>query len=50
MVSSIYTPTSSGKEDNIYITKSYDASSHFETVAKDVHDVWKRVTGSDLIL
>lgn len=49
-VSSLYTPTSDGKADNIFITKSYDATSHFETVTEDVHDVWKRVIGSDLVL
>jgi len=49
-VSTLYTPTSDGKADNIFITKSYDATSHFETVTEDVHDVWKRVTGSDLVL
>lgn len=27
----LYEPIESGKSDNIYISKSYDASSHFET-------------------
>jgi Rab GDP dissociation inhibitor len=49
-VTPLYTPTSSGEADNIYITKSYDATSHFETVVEDVHDVWKRVVGKDLVL
>jgi len=49
-VSTIYTPTSDGKADNVFITKSYDATSHFETVTEDVHDVWRRVTGTDLVL
>ena len=49
-ITSTYTPTSDGKADNIFITKSYDATSHFETVTEDVHDVWKRVTGSELVL
>lgn len=49
-VSPMYTPTSSGVEDNIFVTKSYDATSHFETVVDDVRDVWKRVTGTDLKL
>lgn len=35
-ISPLYTPTASGKEDNIFITKSYDATSHFETVVDDV--------------
>jgi len=49
-VTPLYTPTSDGKAENIYITRSYDATSHFETVVDDVHDVWKRVIGSDLVL
>ena len=44
-------PTASGEADNIFITKSYDATSHFETVVEDVHDVWRRVTaGKPLVL
>jgi Rab GDP dissociation inhibitor len=44
-IASLYTPTADGKSDNIFITKSYDATSHFETVVEDVQDVWQRVTG-----
>ena len=46
----LYTPTSSGQADQIFITRSYDATSHFETVVDDVQDVWKRVVGKDLVL
>ncbi|KAF5375075.1 hypothetical protein D9758_000426 [Tetrapyrgos nigripes] len=49
-ISSQYTPTADGKQDNIFITRSYDATSHFETVVEDVQDAWKRVTGTDLVL
>ncbi|PFH54805.1 hypothetical protein AMATHDRAFT_135082 [Amanita thiersii Skay4041] len=49
-ISPLYTPTSSGQADNIFITRSYDATSHFETVVEDVQDVWKRVVGKDLVL
>ncbi|KDR85350.1 hypothetical protein GALMADRAFT_132053 [Galerina marginata CBS 339.88] len=49
-ITPLYTPTSSGQDDNIFITRSYDATSHFETVVEDVQDVWKRVVGSDLVL
>lgn len=31
-VSSIYAPADSGTRDNIFVTKSYDATSHFESV------------------
>jgi len=49
-ITPLYTPTTSGVEDNIFITRSYDATSHFETVVEDVQEVWKRVVGSDLVL
>ncbi|GLB36005.1 putative Rab GDI family protein [Lyophyllum shimeji] len=49
-ISPLYAPTTSGESDNIFITRSYDATSHFETVVEDVQDIWKRVMGSDLVL
>ncbi|KAF9076139.1 rab GTPase activator [Rhodocollybia butyracea] len=49
-ISSVFTPTTTGHDDNVFITRSYDATSHFETVVEDVQDVWKRVTGKDLVL
>jgi len=49
-VTSLYTPTSSGQDDNIFVTRSYDATSHFETVVEEVNNVWKRVVGKDLVL
>ena len=49
-VSPLYTPTATGEADNVYITRSYDATSHFETVVEDVQDVWKRMIGKDLVL
>jgi Rab GDP dissociation inhibitor len=49
-VSPLYIPTSTGEADNIFITRSYDATSHFETVVDEVNNVWKRVTGHELEL
>jgi len=46
----LYTPTSDGKDDNIFITRSYDATTHFETVAEDVMDVWQRIKAEPLSL
>lgn len=46
----LYTPVASGENDNIFITRSYDATSHFETVVEEVQNVWKRVVGKDLEL
>ena len=31
----------------MFISKSYDATSHFETTCDDVLDLFKRITGED---
>ena len=50
-IASIEEPVDGGSEDNIFITRSYDATSHFETVVDDIHDVWRRATrGKPLVL
>ncbi|KAG0255220.1 Rab GDP dissociation inhibitor alpha [Actinomortierella ambigua] len=43
-------PVEDGTKDELYISKSFDATSHFETVCDDVKDIYKRVTGHELIL
>ncbi|KAL7422596.1 Rab GDP dissociation inhibitor alpha [Cryptotrichosporon argae] len=49
-ITPLYAPTAPGTADNVFITKSYDATSHFETVVEDVFDVWQRVKGEPLVL
>lgn len=49
-ITPLYAPVADGKADNIFITRSYDATSHFETVVEEVQDVWKRVVGAPLVL
>ncbi|PWN49248.1 rab GTPase activator [Violaceomyces palustris] len=49
-VSSLEEPIDSGRDDKIFITRSYDATSHFETVVEDIHDVWARVTGGEKLV
>ncbi|KAL5629994.1 hypothetical protein BROUX41_001600 [Berkeleyomyces rouxiae] len=46
----IYEPTSDGKADNVFISKSYDATSHFETTTDDVRDIYRRYAGEELIV
>ncbi|KAJ9625118.1 Rab GDP dissociation inhibitor alpha [Taxawa tesnikishii (nom. ined.)] len=46
----IYEPLESGVNDNIFISKSYDATSHFETVTDDVKDIYRRAEGQDLVV
>ena len=49
-ISQLYEPKQYGANDNVYISKSYDPSSHFESTTDDVKDIYKRVTGHDLVL
>jgi len=49
-VHDIYEPNDDGSKDKVFITTSYDATSHFETTCEDVLVVWKRITGKDLDL
>ncbi|KAN0055864.1 hypothetical protein ACTA71_011751 [Dictyostelium dimigraforme] len=49
-ISDIIEPIADGTADNVFISKSYDATSHFETTCEDVMDIYKRITGKDLVL
>eukprot|EP00049_Salpingoeca_infusionum_P017152 m.351915 g.351915 ORF g.351915 m.351915 type:complete len:445 (+) comp16398_c0_seq1:274-1608(+) len=49
-VDDLFEPTDDGSDSNVFITTSYDATSHFETTCTDVLDVYKRATGEDLDL
>lgn len=45
-----YEPKEDGTKDKVFISASYDATSHFETTCLDVLDIYKRITGKDLVL
>eukprot|EP00475_Leptophrys_vorax_P041501 TRINITY_DN78254_c0_g1_i1.p1 TRINITY_DN78254_c0_g1~~TRINITY_DN78254_c0_g1_i1.p1 ORF type:complete len:449 (+),score=138.77 TRINITY_DN78254_c0_g1_i1:65-1411(+) len=49
-VSDLYEPTGSGLDDNVFITKSYDATSHFESATNEVIELYQRITGQALDL
>lgn len=49
-VSNIEEPIADGIADQVFISKSYDATSHFETVCDDVKSIYRRMTGNDLVL
>ncbi len=46
----LYEPLESGNGDGIFISKSYDATSHFETMTDDVRDIYKRAEGEELVV
>ncbi|XP_012942326.1 rab GDP dissociation inhibitor alpha [Aplysia californica] len=43
----LYEPLDDGQDSKIFISKSYDATTHFETTCDDVLDLFKRITGED---
>lgn len=49
-IDDLYEPKEDGKKNRCFVTKSYDATTHFETAVDDVFDVYKRIFGTDLIL
>ncbi|ODV92590.1 hypothetical protein CANCADRAFT_89329 [Tortispora caseinolytica NRRL Y-17796] len=49
-IATLYEPLEDGKADNVYISRSYDATSHFETTTDDVKNIYRRITGKDLVL
>eukprot|EP00928_Gymnodinium_smaydae_P050351 TRINITY_DN3390_c0_g1_i2.p1 TRINITY_DN3390_c0_g1~~TRINITY_DN3390_c0_g1_i2.p1 ORF type:complete len:456 (+),score=113.39 TRINITY_DN3390_c0_g1_i2:78-1445(+) len=49
-VSDYKVPTDQGTADNVFVTSSYDPTSHFEDATQEVLAMWKTITGSDLDL
>jgi Rab GDP dissociation inhibitor len=50
IVKDTFDPLADGKSDSVYISTSYDATSHFETASLDILDIYKRIRGKDLDL
>uniref|UniRef100_A0A7N8XYJ8 Rab GDP dissociation inhibitor n=1 Tax=Mastacembelus armatus TaxID=205130 RepID=A0A7N8XYJ8_9TELE len=46
-ISDQYGATDLGTESQIFISRSYDATTHFETTCDDIKDIYRRMTGSD---
>ncbi|CAH8479222.1 unnamed protein product [Schistosoma turkestanicum] len=44
-VQDLFVPTDDGRESRIFISSSYDASTHFESTCADVLDLYERITG-----
>lgn len=49
-IQDLYEPTDDGTESGIFVSRSNDATSHFETLTDDVLDVYRRMEGKDLVL
>ncbi|XP_045479409.1 rab GDP dissociation inhibitor alpha [Harmonia axyridis] len=46
-ISDYYEPTDDGLQSQMFISQSYDATSHFESTCQDVLDIFKRGTGEE---
>lgn len=49
-VTETHEPINDPKKENLYITKSYDATSHFETSDIDVLNIYETIVGEKLDL
>jgi Rab GDP dissociation inhibitor len=49
-VRDLYEPLDDGKKDQIFISKSFDAETHFDKSCEDILDIYKRITGKDMDL
>ncbi len=49
-VSDLYVPTHDGFQKWLFITQSYDPTSHFESASDDVMNIYKRIFGEELDL
>lgn len=46
-VSDVYEPIDMGGESQVFISRSYDPTTHFETTCKDVLDIFQRGTTTE---
>ncbi|XP_004649045.2 rab GDP dissociation inhibitor beta [Octodon degus] len=46
-ISDLLVPKDLGTDSQIFISRAYDATTHFETTCDDIKDIYKRMTGSE---
>jgi len=49
-IDDLYEPNTDGKDNNCFISTSYDATTHFETTFDDINSLYTRITGNTLDL
>ena len=49
-VSPIFEPAADGSANNLWITSSYDATSHFESAGEEVLEIYQKIIGEKLDL
>lgn len=48
--STLYEPLEDGRASNLWISKSYDPSSHFEVASNDILEIYEKIVGEKLDL
>ncbi|KAJ3097022.1 Rab GDP dissociation inhibitor alpha [Phlyctochytrium planicorne] len=48
IVDDLFEPIEDGKKDGVFISTSYDATSHFESVCQNVKSLYERISGGEL--
>ncbi|KAJ8404063.1 hypothetical protein AAFF_G00344130 [Aldrovandia affinis] len=46
-ISNLLVPSDDGRRSQVFVSKSYDAATHFETECEDIKDMYRRITGSE---
>ncbi|XP_076123879.1 rab GDP dissociation inhibitor alpha [Alosa pseudoharengus] len=46
-ISNFMVPTDDGRRSQIFVSRSYDATAHFETECDDIKDMYYRITGKE---
>ncbi|KAM6981086.1 rab GDP dissociation inhibitor beta [Aplochiton taeniatus] len=46
-INNIFVPTENGKKSQIFVSHSYDATTHFQTECEDIKDMFFRITGKE---
>lgn len=49
-VSNVYKAKDDGSKNNLWITSSYDATSHFESAGNEILEIFEKITGEKLDL
>jgi Rab GDP dissociation inhibitor len=49
-VSNLYDPIEDGENSNLWVTNSYDATSHFESASEEILDMYQKIVGEKLDL
>lgn len=50
VVDDLFEPATDGRTDKVFVSRSYDATTHFESTVDDVFDLYKRIYDKELVL